>query len=361
MDFIDKMNALQSHVEKQAKIIQMDEAPKEEATKSALVLPFINDVLGYDTRNLNEVRPEYSIDNAGKKDQRVDYAILIEGKPIILIECKCCTEDLTRKDIAQLKDYYPNIDGAEFGILTNGIIYKFYTDLEKENILDEDPFLVMDVLNIKQPVIDEVKNFAKPTDIDSIKKIAAGLKYKEGIKKVLEREFDKPSEEFVKFIGRQVYKGFFVGSVIKQFENYTNQACNEFIQLKIDETFEAAGYQRRMPLNPPSEPPKKEKYFIFNGEMNNIKFWKDMLPMVCAIMATQHKERLEEIFKIKGDKYIYFSRNQSELKQSPELIEGTDIYVATGFAKGMLLKIARDVVTLFGYPEDIVCFGEDQE
>jgi len=43
------------------------------------------------------------------------------------------------------------------------------------------------------------------------------------------------------------------------------------------------------------------------------------------------------------------------------MIEGTDIYVETGFAKGMLLKIARDVVTLFGHPEDIVSFDEDQE
>jgi hypothetical protein len=78
-------------------------------------------------------------------------------------------------------------------------------------------------------------------------------------------------------------------------------------------------------------------------------------------MASQHKERLEDILTIKGDKNIYFSRNQEDLKQSPEPIEGTDIYVETGFAKGMLLKIARDVVTLFGYPEDAISFGEGQE
>lgn len=358
MDFIDKMKALQSHVEKQAKIIEMDEAPKEEATKSALVLPFINDVLGYDTRNLNEVRPEYSIDNAGKKDQRVDYAILKDGKPIILIECKCCTEDLARKDIAQLKDYYPNIEGAKFGILTNGIKYKFYTDLEKENILDEDPFLEMDVLNIKEPVIDEVKNFAKPTDIDSIYKTAQGLKYKEGIKKVLEREFDKPSEEFVKFIAGQVYPRNLVGSVIKQFENYTKHACDEFIQGKIDDS------SKEKDQPPFTEKPEikgnGKKYFIFNGEKFEVKFWKDMLPMVCSIMEKHHKDRFEDILTIKGDKHPYFSRNQGELK-SPEPIEGTDIYVRTDFQKGMLLHVSKRVISLFDYPENIISFGEDQD
>ena len=70
----------------------------------------------------------------------------------------------------------------------------------------------------------------------------------------------------------------------------------------------------------------KVKYFIFNGERFEVKFWKDMLPKVCSIMASRHKERFEDIFTIKGDKHTYFSRNQEELK-SPELIEGTDIYV----------------------------------
>jgi hypothetical protein len=357
MDFIDKMKALQSHVEKQAKIIEMDEAPKEEATKSALVLPFINDVLGYDVRNLNEVRPEYSIDNAGKKDQRVDYAILKEGKPIILIECKCCTEDLAKKDIAQLKDYYPNIEGAKFGILTNGIKYKFYTDLEKVNILDEDPFLELDVLNIKEPVIAEVKNFAKPTDIDSIYTTAQGLKYKEGIKKVLEREFDKPSEEFVKFFAGQVYERFLVKGVIKQFEKYTKNACDEFIQSKIDDSSKGKDW--------PSFPEtviglNGLKCFIFNGERYEVRFWKEMLPKVCTIMASRHKDRFEAILTIKGDKHTYFSRNRDELK-SPELIEGTDIYVRTDFHTGMLLHVSKRVITLFDYPEDIISFGEDQE
>ena len=355
MDFIDKMKALQSHVEKQAKIIEMDEAPKEEATKSALVLPFINDVLGYDIRNLNEVRPEYSIDNAGKKDQHVDYAILKDGKPIILIECKCCTEDLARKDIAQLRDYYPKIEGAKFGILTNGIIYKFYTDLEKENILDVDPFLELDVLNIKEPVIAEVKNFAKPTDIDSIYATAQGLKYKEGIKKVLEREFDKPSEEFVKFIAGQVYPRNLVGSVIRQFEKYTKNACNEFIQSKIDDSPKEKDW--------PSSPetvigPNGQKYFVFNGERYEVRFWKDMLPKVCAIIASQHKDRIEDILTIKGDKHTYFSRNPNELK-SPELIEGTDIYVRTDFHTGMLLHVSKRVITLFDYSENMLSISDD--
>ena len=233
--------------------------------------------------------------------------------------------------------------------------------------MDDVPFLELDMLNVKDSVVAVVKNFSKPMDEKRVSEIADELKCKSEIRAILEREFNKPSKEFVLFFASQInnknsqdHKKNLVKSVIKQFCGYTKETCDQFIQDKIDETFEAAGYHRRPPLKFPPEPPEKEKYFIFNGEKNKIRFWKDMLPKVCAIMASQHKDRLEEIFTIKGDKNIYFSRNQGELK-SPEPIEGTDIYVGTSFAKGMLLKIARDVVTLFDYPEDIVSYGEDQE
>ncbi len=224
--------------------------------------------------------------------------------------------------------------------------------------MDDVPFLELDMMNVKDSIVAVIKNFSNPMDEKRVSEIADELKCKSEIRAILEREFNKPSKEFVLFFASQIHEGPLVKSVVKQFCGYTKETCDQFIQDKIDETFEAAGYQRRQPLIPPPEPP--EKYFIFNGEKNKIRFWKDMLPKVCSIMASRHKERFEDIFTIKGDKNIYFSRNQEELK-SPELIEGTDIYVETGFAKGMLLKIAGDVVTLFGYPEDIVSFGEDLE
>jgi len=82
-----------------------------------------------------------------------------------------------------------------------------------------------------------------------------------------------------------------------------------------------------------------------------------MLPEICGIMASRHKDRFEEIFTIRSDNNnILFSRNKDELKKWPELIEGTDIYVETGFGKEKLFKTAGKVVALFDYPEDSVSY-----
>jgi hypothetical protein len=375
MDF-DKIHELASRIPDKIGKIQ-----NEDAAKMAFVQPFIS-ALGYDIHDPAEIMPEYSIDLGGGKKDYVDYVIFRDGEPVILIECKWCGTsgmDLTKEHCGQLRRYY-NLSPAKFGILTNGITYKFYSDLDQEQRMDKRPFLELNLLNIKDPiendpVVAEIKSFSKPIDKDVAYERAQELKYMKGIRDVLENEFNSPSEEFVKFFAStcKIYKGHLVKGVADKFKEYTKMTCDQFIQDKIDDTFKAAKEAQKaakdrtrpqatsVSIDITPEPPKNDKkYFIFNKERFEIKFWKDMLPKVCSIMALQHKDRLEELFSIKGDIYPYFSRNQQELK-SPEPIEGTDIYVETNYAKGMLLKIARDVVTLFGYPEDIVSFGEDQE
>jgi len=304
----------------------------------------------------------------GVKADRIDYAIFKNNEAKILIECKSCDSDINKATFKQLKKYFA-FTNAKFGILTNGIIYRFFSDLDNTGKMDDVPFLELDMMEVKDSAVAVIKNFTNPMNDEKAYEIATELKCKSEIRAILEREFNNPSKEFVLFFASQIHGGNLVKSVVKQFCGYTKETCNQFIKDKIDDFVKAAkNTAMGMTLSPedkvgPKSKVDKEdkvKSFVFNGERSEIRFWKDMLPKVCSIMASRHKDRLEEIFSIKGDKYIYFSRNQEELK-SPEPIEGTDIYVETGYAKGMLLKIARDVVILFGYPEDIISFGEDQE
>src|SRR5690606_41968349 len=98
----------------------------EEATKTALILSFVA-ILGYDVFDPFEVNPEFIADIGIKKGEKVDYAILKDGAPIILIECKHYTEDLNPHN-SQLFRYF-HTTSAKFGLLTNGMEYRFYTDL----------------------------------------------------------------------------------------------------------------------------------------------------------------------------------------------------------------------------------------
>src|ERR1022692_3804639 len=121
-------------------------------------MPFIN-ALGYDVFNPSEVVPEFITDIGTKKGEKIDYLIYNNGKPTILVECKHCLQDLELHD-GQLLRYF-HVSDARFGLLTNGIVYRFYSDLVAANKMDEKPFLEFDITEINDNQIEELHKFHK--------------------------------------------------------------------------------------------------------------------------------------------------------------------------------------------------------
>ena len=170
MDFKDAIKQLADRVGKLKDNIQT-----EEATKNAFIMPFIN-ALGYDVFNPLEVLPEMTCDIGTKKGEKIDYAIMKDDQPILLIECKHWKQDLNLHDNQLLR--YFNVSKAKFGLLTNGIIYRFYTDLKEPNIMDDKPFLEVDITDLRDNQIEELKKFHKSYfDVDNILNSASELKY----------------------------------------------------------------------------------------------------------------------------------------------------------------------------------------
>jgi len=130
----------------------------EEATKTALVMPFFQ-LLGYDVFNPLEFSPEFTADVGIKKGEKVDYAILEDNEPVILIECKSVNEKLDNHD-SQLFRYFGTTT-SKFGILTNGVEYRFYTDLDEQNKMDSSPFLRFNLCELKDNHIVEIFKFTK--------------------------------------------------------------------------------------------------------------------------------------------------------------------------------------------------------
>ena len=233
MDFKDAIKQLSSRIE----TLKVN-LPTEEATKNALIMPFIS-ALGYDVFNPLEVLPEMSCDIGSKKGEKIDYAILKDGEPIMLIECKHWQQDLNLHDNQLLR--YFNVSKAKFGVLTNGIIYRFYTDLEEPNIMDKKPFLEVNLLDLKDAQIDELKKFHRSYfNVETILSSANELKYTGEIKAILYKEFTTPSPEFVKFIGKKVYDGIFTPKAIEQFTALVKRAFGSFVNDLISDRLAAA-------------------------------------------------------------------------------------------------------------------------
>jgi hypothetical protein len=233
MDLKDQIKQLSDRIEK-----LKDNLQTEEATKNALIMPFLQ-AFGYDVFNPLEVVPEYTCDIGTKKGEKIDYAILKDGTPAILIECKHWGQDLTLHDNQLLR--YFNVSPAKFGLLTNGIVYKFYTDLESENKMDEKPFLEINLTDIKDHHIDELKKFHKSYfDVNNILSSASELKYTNELKAVIKREFEMPSPDFVKLLARQVYDSIITSKVLDLFTGLAKKSISTYINELISDRLKLA-------------------------------------------------------------------------------------------------------------------------
>jgi len=235
MDFTERLNVLSVKIKQQINAITT-----EEATKTAFVMPFIHNVLGYDVFDPSEVTPEFVCDVGTKKGEKIDYAIIKNNEVQILIECKKIGEPLNINHASQLFRYF-HVTNARISILTNGQIYRFYTDLDAPNKMDEKPFLEIDLLDIDENIIPELKKLTKASfDLESIINAAGELKYVSQIKKIIHIQLNNPEDDFVKFFASRVYDGILTQKVRESFLNLTKKAATQYINDQINERLKSA-------------------------------------------------------------------------------------------------------------------------
>jgi hypothetical protein len=234
MDFIDQLQALANKIPKLCDLLQT-----EEATKTALVMPFIG-ILGYDVFDPTEVIPEFVADVGIKKGEKVDYAVVKDGKIIMLFECKHCGADLHIRHASQLFRYF-SVTTARIAVLTNGIVYRFFTDLEASNKMDEKPFLEVNMLELNDAAVAEIKKLSKLAfNLDDLMTTAGELKYTREIKRLLAEQMERPSDEFVRFFASKVFDGPLTPSRREYFSGITKRSFNQFINERINERLKSA-------------------------------------------------------------------------------------------------------------------------
>ncbi|OUQ08262.1 endonuclease [Erysipelatoclostridium sp. An15] len=231
MELDEKLYSLSERIKQLKEKIQT-----EEATKQSFIMPFFQ-ALGYDVFNPLEFVPEFTADVGIKKGEKVDYAILKDNEPIILIEAKPCNDDLSKHD-SQLFRYF-GTTRARFAILTNGIIYKFFSDLDQPNIMDKKPFYILDMENLSEQSIAYVEKFIKANlDIDNILNTASDLKYLNLTKLAFKELMENPSDEFVRLLlNTGIYDGVKNQKVIDKFKPITKRAMNQYINEKLSSKF----------------------------------------------------------------------------------------------------------------------------
>ncbi|TWU37230.1 type I restriction endonuclease [Novipirellula artificiosorum] len=234
MDLSDSLQLLASRLDQLIPRLET-----EEATKNALIMPMLN-ALGYNVFDPTEVVPEFTADVGTKKGEKVDYAIFLEGKVMLLVECKPVGGQLTLNHASQLYRYF-SVTDARFAVLTDGIRYKFYSDLESPNRMDEKPFFDFDLRDFNEKSVSELKKFSKNLfNLENILSNASELKYAQQIQKLIGQEFDSPSDELVRLFTSQVYSGRITSGVQEQFRSLVKSALKEFLRERLNTRLRSA-------------------------------------------------------------------------------------------------------------------------
>ena len=235
MDLIDRVREVSARAQQRLQKIET-----EEATKTALVMPFISHVLGYNVFDPSEVVPEFTADVGTKKGEKVDYAILQDDAPVIIFECKRYGTDLDKDHASQLYRYF-SVTQARFGVLTDGMTYRFFADLEEPNKMDSRPFFELDLQDFNEAEVEELRRFTKTSfNLDQILSTAKDLKYIREIKRLLAKEWADPSEEFARHFAGRVYDGTKTKAVIDQFSRVTKKALQQFLADRVNDRLKSA-------------------------------------------------------------------------------------------------------------------------
>ena len=231
-------NSIQNIIERPG--LSLTNLVTEEATKHALVLPFIQ-ALGYDVFNPGEVIPEFNADYGLKSGEKVDYAITHSGAPIILIECKKVGDALDVNRASQLSRYFTNTP-ARIGVLTDGLIYKFFSDLDNDNTMDKTPFLEINITRMGERDYAALFYFTKQHfDLEEVKTAASELKYISGMKVYLSNIYNgSPDDDFTRLLARQVFSGSLIQNRMEYFSKISRSAFRGFVSDLINDALQRA-------------------------------------------------------------------------------------------------------------------------
>lgn len=262
MDFYD---GIKSHAKRVADL--KEHTSTEEATKMALIVPFLR-LLGYDPNDPRVVIPEYCADFGEKKACKVDYAIKRGNDIVIIVEAKKVGEVLDGAKESQLQQYFQSLLPVKIAILTDGVIYKFFTDLEHPNVMDKKPFMTFDFSTIEEGLIPELKKLCNECfDLDTALCAAQELKYLGQLRKIVASEMENPSEYMIKHFARQVYDGNLTGNVVEAFKGRVKVAFESHINDVLNARLQGAMQPSAYPSVVVEEVPEDGEPIVIYGNV----------------------------------------------------------------------------------------------
>ena len=224
MDLVEKIREHAAELPQRLPAAKRSEAN----TSQFLVMPFF-EALGFSVHNPNDVEPEFTAD-VGIKREKVDFALKRGGEPVVLVEVKYAGATLDNQHAAQLRRYFSTKLDVRFGILTNGKEFRFFSDLERPNVMDDEPFMTLDFLNLDESLVDVLQLFTKARfQKDNALKAARTAKDRRRVRQVLKDEFDPLSHGVIDYLVGRIQPGKMPKSRREEFTRLVKQEWHTFV------------------------------------------------------------------------------------------------------------------------------------
>jgi predicted type IV restriction endonuclease len=289
--------------------------------------------------------------------------IIIDGKPSILIEAKNIDDSLKTHD-SQLFRYFTTTQ-SKFAILTNGLQYKFFSDIQEPNKMDETPFLEFNLLDIKDSTVAELKKFTKEVyNVEELFSSATTLKYTNKIKSIFEEELREPKEDFIKYFIWGIYEGKATQNVVDRFKPIVKKALNQYISELMNDKLKAA-LETTISSESESAPTKAEeplteedgKKVIITTAMELEAFYlvksicreivdpkrisyKDTVSYFGILLDNNSRKWICRLFLDGSKKHIVYPKGDKEVKMSIDTLDDIFKY------KDDLLEIVKQLIAI---------------
>ena len=323
-----------SHAEHVKKVAHV--CTTEETTKQALILPLL-DILGFSAFDPNKVRAEYQADFPGAKSgERVDYALFCNGAPVMFIEAKSYTENLSNH-CPQLSRYFNATPEVAICAITNGREWRFFTDLTNKNIMDSEPFLTVDVTILNENDVAQLYQFRHDKfQPDALRSLAEESIYLTAFTESITESLKEVDLDFVRYVaGRANIQRQFTQRYLESIRHIVKQAVQNTVSSmvvsglsapKVQEEAAPVEKEQEDPTAPIIDP-ENNKIVTTYAERRLFDLVKSILPDDASIEAKDTESYFGVLVDGKSNRWIlrYFDNKQRPSVIFPIELEESDI------------------------------------
>lgn len=342
----------------------------DEATTKQIIIIRILNLLGWNIFDVKEIQPEYPVDSQNS-NEKVDYALAKDTNNMVFVEAKAVSIDLEKWEEKFCNYCFKN--NVVLGVLTNGISWWFYLPRAKGSWYERKFYSINLIRQDADAIVSKFIAFLSKQNVmigkaeENAKKTYESKQKNQIIEKALPQAWNtlisSEDESFMDLFNDMLEKISGYRAEPEELAEFLAKKGTKLLILE-EQSLQVKRRTRKSEYETQPEEGKTSNYvrtgftgksintFIFNNKKYEAKSWQQLLSIICEVVSNLHKNDFNKVLSLRGTKKPYFTKNRDELR-IPKKIKGTDIFVETHLSANGIVKLCKDVLSLFGYKDSL--------